>query len=62
MCNYDEKIISREPDEHFNQAYIDDFFADKGQLRNNIIILNFDIEDPDGNTIEVTGKYVRRIC
>lgn len=93
MYNYDEKIISREPNEHFNQAYIDDFFADKGQFRNNIIILNFEvddlkqehdrlrklnigkvsdlmyvnvhmpywyfnIEDPDGNTIGVTGKYV----
>lgn len=89
--HYDEKIISREPDEHFNQAYIDDFFADKGQARNNIIILNFEvddlkqeherlldlnigkvsdlmyvnvhmpywyfnIEDPDGNIIEITGR------
>ncbi len=89
--HYDEKIISREPNEHFNQAYIDDFFADKGQARNNIMILNFEvddlkqeherllglnigkvselmyvnvhmpywyfnIEDPDGNMIEITGR------
>ncbi len=74
-------------------AEIISFFAEKGQARNNIIILNFEAEDlkqeherllglnigkvsdlmyvnvhmpywyfnfegPDGNTIEVAGKYV----
>lgn len=93
--HYDEKIIGREPSERFNQAYIDDFFQDRGENRNNIVILNFEvddlkweyerlrglnigrmsemmyvnvhmpywyfnIEDPDGNTIEVTGKIYER--
>lgn len=90
--HYDEKIVSKEENEYFNQAYINDFFIDKGAPQNNIVILNFEvddlkqeyerllaldigkvseimyvnihmpywyfnIEDPDGNTIEITGKY-----
>lgn len=90
--HYDEKIVSKEENEHFNQAYINDFFVDKGEPQNNIVIFNFEvddlkqeyerllaldigkvseimyvnihmpywyfnIEDPDGNTIEITGKY-----
>ncbi len=90
--HYDEKIISKEANEHFNLAYIDDFFRDKGPAKNNIVILNFEVENlkqeydrlsclsigkpsdlmyvnihmpywyfnievPDGNTIEITGKY-----
>lgn len=91
--HYDERIIGQKADEHFNQAYIDDFFLDKGQAKNNIMILNFEVEDlkqeqerlkelkigkvselmyvnvhmpywyfnvedPDGNIIEITGKLL----
>ena len=90
--SYDEKIITNEPNEHFNQAYISDFYEDKGVSKNNIVILNFIVDDlkseyerikklnigkvselmyvnvhmpywyfniidPDGNTLEITGKY-----
>lgn len=89
---YDEEIISKAEEGHFNQAYIDDFFMDKGQAKNNVVIFNFEtenlrqeyerlldlnigkmseimyvniympywyfnIEDPDGNILEITGKY-----
>ena len=89
---YDAKIIGKEPSERFNQAYIDDFYKDKGILKNNLVVFNFEVEDlqreyerlkeaiigeiselmyvnvhmpywyfniidPDGNTLEITGKY-----
>ncbi len=89
---YDAKIIAKEPSERFNQAYIDDFYKDKGILKNNLVVFNFEVEDlkreyerlkeanigeiselmyvnvhmpywyfniidPDGNTLEITGKY-----
>ena len=75
---YDEKIIRRDAKEQFNQAYIDDFLMEKGESKNNLMILKeleigkmsemmyvnvhmpywyFNIEDPDRNTIEITGKY-----
>lgn len=87
---YDAKIIGKEPSERFNQAYIDDFYKDKGILKNNLVVFNFEVEDlkreyerlkeanigeiselmyvnvhmpywyfniidPDGNTLEITG-------
>lgn len=89
---YDEKIISSEPNEQFNQAYIDDFYKDTGAPKNNLVVFNFEtdnlrdeyerlkrlnigkmselmyvnihmpywyfnITDPDGNTIEISGRY-----
>ena len=89
---YDAKIIGKKPSERFNQAYIDDFYKDKGILKNNLVVFNFEVEDlkreyerlkeanigeiselmyvnvhmpywyfniidPDGNTLEITGKY-----
>lgn len=92
--HYDEKIIGESAGEYFNQAYIDDFFMDRGQAKNNVVIFNFEvddlrweyerlmglnigkmseimyvniympywyfnIEDPDGNILEITGKYER---
>ena len=89
---YDAEIIGKTPDEKFNQAYIDEFFRDTGERKNNIVVFNFDVEDlksehirlkelnigvvsdlmyvnvhmpywyfniidPDGNTLEITGKY-----
>lgn len=90
--SYDDKIITKEPSERFNQAYIDDFYKDTGIPKNNLVVYNFDVEDlkseyerlkrldigevsefmyvnvhmpywyfniidPDGNTLEITGKY-----
>ncbi len=89
---YDAKMIGKKPSERFNQAYIDDFYKDKGILKNNLVVFNFEVEDlkreyerlkkanigeiselmyvnvhmpywyfniidPDGNTLEITGKY-----
>ena len=89
---YDVKIIDKEPSDKFNQAYIDDFYKDKGVPKNNLVVFNFVVDDlkveyerlkktdigeiselmyvnvhmpywyfniidPDGNTIEITGKY-----
>lgn len=88
---YDAKIIGKKPSERFNQAYIDDFYKDKGVPKNNLVVFNFEIEDlkreyerlkeanigeiselmyvnvhmpywyfnimdPDGNTLEITGN------
>lgn len=89
---YDAKIIGKEPDERFNQAYINDFYKDTGMPKNNLVVFNFEVDDlkgeyarlkklnigevsqlmyvnvhmpywyfnifdPDGNTLEITGKY-----
>jgi len=89
--SYDARIIGTEPSERFNQAYIDDFYKDTGEPKNNLVVFNFVVEDlkseyervkglnigevsklmyvnvhmpywyfnvidPDGNTIEITGK------
>lgn len=89
---YDAKIISKDPNERFNQAYIEDFYKDTGAPKNNLVVFNFEVEDlkseyerlkksnigevskmmyvnvhmpywyfniidPDGNTLEITGKY-----
>ena len=89
---YDVKIIDKEPSDKFNQAYIDDFYKDKGVPKNNLVVFNFVVDDlkveyerlkkadigeiselmyvnihmpywyfniidPDGNTLEITGKY-----
>lgn len=90
--HYDERIIGKVADEHYNQAYINDFYMNRGQAKNNIVIFNFEvddlrqeyerlrrlnigklseimyvnihmpywyfnIEDPDGNILEITGRY-----
>ena len=89
---YDAKIIGKEPSERFNKAYIDEFFRDIGEKKNNLVVFNFEVDDlkseyvrlkelnigevsemmyvnvhmpywyfnitdPDGNTLEITGKY-----
>ncbi|MBR1771170.1 MAG: VOC family protein [Lachnospiraceae bacterium] len=88
--HYDENILNNS--EIFNQAYIDNFDQAKANPRNNIVVLNFevddlkkeyqrlknlnigkvselmfvnvympywyfDITDPDGNILEITGRY-----
>lgn len=87
---YDQKII--ENHKYFNQAYIDDFFIENDEKKNNIMILNFEVDnlkaeyerllslnigevsklmyvnvhmpywyfnikDPDGNILEITGDF-----
>lgn len=89
---YDEKIIDQEPNERFNQAYIDDFYKNTGTPKNNLVVFNFEVDDlkyeyqrlknlnigdvselmyvnvhmpywyfniidPDGNVLEITGPY-----
>ena len=89
---YDAKIIGQAPNDKFNKAYIDEFFRDTGERKNNLVVFNFDVDDlkseyirlkelnigevsemmyvnvhmpywyfniidPDGNTLEITGKY-----
>ncbi|MBE5948117.1 MAG: VOC family protein [Lachnospiraceae bacterium] len=90
--DYDAKIIGKEANERFNQAYIDDFYKDTGAPKNNLVVFNFEVDDlkeeyerlkkenigevsdlmyvnvhmpywyfniidPDGNTLEITGRY-----
>lgn len=43
--NYDAKLIGKEPDDRFNQAYIADFYRDTGTSKNNIVVFNFVVED-----------------
>lgn len=89
---YDEKIISKEHSSRFNKEYIDEFYKDTDEKKNNVVVFNFytddlkaeyerliklgigevsplmyvnvfmpywyfNITDPDGNTIEITGNY-----
>lgn len=42
---YDEKLLKESDEVHFNQAYIDDFWKEDPRKKNNIIILNFEVED-----------------
>ena len=90
--SYDKSIIPDAANENFNQAYIDDVNTDRGEAKNNTVVVNFiaddlgseykrlkelnigqlsdmmylnvfmpywyfNITDPDGNVIEITGKY-----
>lgn len=41
---YDETLIEKEAHKHFNQAYIDDFCKEE-EAKNNIVILNFEVEN-----------------
>lgn len=89
---YDKKLMNKDSNERFNRTYIDEFYKDEGLRKNNIMVLNFEVEDlkseydrlkkanigelselmyvnvhmpywyfniidPDGNTIEITGRY-----
>ena len=58
---YDVQIIGQNSSERFNQAYIDDFYKDVGEV-SELMYVNvhmpywyFNIIDPDGNTLEITG-------
>lgn len=87
-----DKILIEKNKNCFNQAYIDEFFRDKTEKKNNLVIFNFEVEnlkeeyerikklnigeiseimyvnvhmpywyfnvlDPDGNILEITGKF-----
>ena len=87
-----EKLIKETDTIHFNQAYLDDFNKLDSPKKNNVVILNFEVDDlkeeykrikdlaigdvseilyvnvhlpyyyfnvidPDGNVLEITGKY-----
>ena len=41
----DEKLLEKTGEECFNQAYIDDFYKEDLDKKNNIIILNFEVEN-----------------
>lgn len=42
---YDARITGNEPSSRFNQAYIEDFYRDSDELKNNIVVFNFVVED-----------------
>ena len=42
---YDAKIIGKEPSDRFNKAYIDEFFRDVGEMKNNLVVFNFEVDD-----------------
>lgn len=42
---FDEKLLEKVGKECFNQAYIDDFCKEDSDKKNNIIILNFEVEN-----------------
>ncbi|WP_418463138.1 VOC family protein [Frisingicoccus sp.] len=89
---YDDNLLEKSKDIHFNQAYIDNFRKEDDCKKNNIVIFNFEVEnlkseyerikalnigevseimyvnvhmpyyyfnviDPDGNILEITGNY-----
>ena len=87
-----DKILIEKNENCFNQAYIDEFFRDKTEKKNNLVVFNFEVDnlkeeyerikklkigkvseimyvnvhmpywyfnvlDPDGNILEITGKF-----
>ena len=89
---YDRPLIERDNGDVFNKAYIDEFYRDTDERKNNAVVFNFytedllkeyerlkalnigpvselmyvnvfcpywyfNITDPDGNVIEITGNY-----
>ncbi len=42
---YDEKLLKESDKIHFNQAYLDEFYREEDSKKNNIIILNFEVDD-----------------
>lgn len=43
--SYDAKIIEAELSNRFNQAYINDFYKDTENSKNNIVVFNFQVKD-----------------
>ena len=42
---YDEKLLKESDKIHFNQEYLDEFYREEDSKKNNIIILNFEVDD-----------------
>lgn len=42
---YDEELINRSNEIHFNQAYIDNFNKEDSSKKNNIVIFNYEVGD-----------------
>ena len=42
---YDEKLWKEASTDCFNQAYIDDFYEEDAEKKNNIMILNFGVKN-----------------
>lgn len=42
---YDEKLLKESDKIHFNQAYLDEFYREEDSKKNNIMILNFEVDD-----------------
>jgi len=43
--SYDEKLILKEENNTFNQAYIDEFYKNNGKPKNNMVIFNFEVDN-----------------
>lgn len=89
---YDEELLKKGKEVHFNKEYIDDFYKEEEVKKNDIVIFNFEVDDlkseyerikalkvgnvseimyvnihipyyyfnvtdPDGNILEITGSY-----
>lgn len=42
---YDEKLISKEENDFFNRAYINEFYKNRDKPKNNIVVFNFEVDD-----------------
>ena len=42
---YDKSVIPAMANENFNQAYIDDVNTDRGEAKNNTVVVNFIVDD-----------------
>lgn len=42
---YDDNLLEKSKDIHFNQAYIDNFRKEDDCKKNNIVIFNFEVEN-----------------
>jgi len=45
--SYDKSIIPDAANENFNQAYIDDVNTERGEAKNNIVVVNFIVDNLD---------------
>lgn len=58
---YDEKLLKTSKDIHFNQAYIDDFFKEENEKKNNIVILNFEVDDLKREYERITSLKIGKV-
>lgn len=58
---YDEKLLTISKDIHFNQAYIDDFFKEENEKKNNIVILNFEVDDLKREYERITSLKIGKV-